>query len=595
MTGRDNFDRIMRQRSQGQPKKNPRFSGYLGITTGGESVIDIPNRAGFVWVRLRNAANEVIQAFNDSVSPLYNLPVLVERDLSSPIRYKIIGVDRDIYGGNWGTASSYIPNHGAQHSFNRDDSSTAGDITWIYTDQFLPLLVAPSGSSGAANVIVYPYLYHDNGGNYFCAGNTGTATLLGNLPTGSSNARMSLVYLDVSTGNPMILAGTDEFANTITGTCGVLQYIPGVPDNDDIALAGVRLITGTSTIRWENLYDIREFIHKHPSSGTSGGGGSGDNTLLIYDDSVFKVTGTAISFDDNLEVAVTGSIAYVDCGPEVLFSLVEIGTVASPHISLDVLKGHTAIRARNELRFYTSGSYVGFETPLLPTGTSQIWVLPDADGDANEVLTTDGGGNLSWSAGGEGATGSVGPSGDNTLLIYDDSVFKVTGTAISFDDNLLVHVTGSYAYVDWTGSGGGGGYTEGARVYNSADISIPNNTITTLTFDSESYDTDTIHSTVANTDRLTCVTAGKYIIGGNAWFYYSTGTRKLSQILLNATTIIAFDEKIGVYSGMNPVGIYDLDVDDYLQFQLYQNSGGAVNVTKYANNPSPSFWMQRIG
>ena len=38
------------------------------------------------------------------------------------------------------------------------------------------------------------------------------------------------------------------------------------------------------------------------------------------------------------------------------------------------------------------------------------------------------------------------------LLIYDDSVFKVTGTAISFDDELDVQVTGTVAYVSYSGT-----------------------------------------------------------------------------------------------------------------------------------------------
>ena len=55
------------------------------------------------------------------------------------------------------------------------------------------------------------------------------------------------------------------------------------------------------------------------------------------------------------------------------------------------------------------------------------------------------------------AAGSPGASGDNTLLIYDDSIFKVTGSSISFDDNLDVSVTGSIAFVSSSGSSGGGG------------------------------------------------------------------------------------------------------------------------------------------
>lgn len=50
-----------------------------------------------------------------------------------------------------------------------------------------------------------------------------------------------------------------------------------------------------------------------------------------------------------------------------------------------------------ELRFYDDGAnYVGFKAPALTA--NQIWVLPDADGGANELLKTDGSGNLSWTA-----------------------------------------------------------------------------------------------------------------------------------------------------------------------------------------------------
>lgn len=47
-----------------------------------------------------------------------------------------------------------------------------------------------------------------------------------------------------------------------------------------------------------------------------------------------------------------------------------------------------------ELRFYEGANYVGFEPPAL-TG-NQIWILPDADGAANEVIYTDGAGTLAW-------------------------------------------------------------------------------------------------------------------------------------------------------------------------------------------------------
>jgi len=58
--------------------------------------------------------------------------------------------------------------------------------------------------------------------------------------------------------------------------------------------------------------------------------------------------------------------------------------------------GFVALKANAELRCYDNGNYVGFEAPALDA--DQIWVLPSADGNADEVLKTDGGGNLDWLA-----------------------------------------------------------------------------------------------------------------------------------------------------------------------------------------------------
>ena len=80
-------------------------------------------------------------------------------------------------------------------------------------------------------------------------------------PTGTTTARMLLLYGDVGTGNIMIATGTmAEFAATLTGTADVMPYMPSLVAADDIPLAGLRLVTGTSKIMWSNLYDVRQII-----------------------------------------------------------------------------------------------------------------------------------------------------------------------------------------------------------------------------------------------------------------------------------------------------------------------------------------------
>lgn len=139
---------------------------------------------------------------------------------------------------------------------------------------------------------------------------------------------------------------------------------------------------------------------------------------------------------------------------------------------------------------------------------------------------------------------------------------------------------------------------KGARVYRDSDQSIPDGTPTIITsYNQEQYDQDTIHDVSTNPSRLTCKTAGKYIITGNVIFGSDdtlTGIRELS-LFLNGTTEICKDRKgaTNEYPTCLVSTIYDLAVNDYLELQVFQNSGGALAVS-YSAAFSPYFAMQRI-
>jgi hypothetical protein len=508
------------------------------------------------------------------------------------------------------------------------------------------------------SVSLQPHVYYwSNSWGY--AGGTGIAIDPTLRPTGTNTARMLLIYLDQPTGNFYIATGSlTEFSEALTGTAEVLPYIPTLLDNDDMPIAGVRLVTGTATIQWPNLYDVRlllddddtagqapadaEYVvmsldgtltdervltagadiditdsgaggnatvsvetgtfsraghgHLYPysvaiyddhvfqatgtildftgninvavtgtsvfiSSTAAGGGGS---TVLIYDNGVFQVTGTALSFDDELDISVTGSVAYVN---------VATGTFSQPghtHYSAEVTDLQHAIPVSEDSVFEVTGTHIDFGENMNVAVTGSVVFVSSID--------TQGGG------------------GGGDLLIYDDSVFEVTGSAISFDDYLNVVVTGSIAYVSSPFSPTG--FDIGARVYNSTSISITGSVLTTLPFDSERYDTDGIHSTASNTSRLTCKTAGKYLIaGGIQYAANATGVRYLV-IHLNGTTDLASftDDAIigaGVNQNMAISTIYDLAVNDYVELQVYQNSGDALNINA-SGNKSPEFMMHKI-
>jgi len=136
-----------------------------------------------------------------------------------------------------------------------------------------------------------------------------------------------------------------------------------------------------------------------------------------------------------------------------------------------------------------------------------------------------------------------------------------------------------------------------ARVFHSVNQAINNNALTVLTFDTERFDNDTIHDGV-NPTRLTCVTAGKYQITANiAWAANVNGRRGLWLYLNGATTIAGVQQPIDAVAGWGEQSLstlYDLVATDFVETQVYQNSGGALNITASLNY-SPEFMMVKVG
>lgn len=78
------------------------------------------------------------------------------------------------------------------------------------------------------------------------------------------------------------------------------------------------------------------------------------------------------------------------------------------------------------------------------------------------------------------------------------------------------------------------------RVYNTTDQSIPSNSQTAVTFNSEFYDTDSMHSTSLLTSRVTINMAGVYVITGHiAYTAGSDYTYTQAIIRRNGTDLLA--------------------------------------------------------
>lgn len=123
----------------------------------------------------------------------------------------------------------------------------------------------------------------------------------------------------------------------------------------------------------------------------------------------------------------------------------------------------------------------------------------------------------------------------------------------------------------------------GARVYNNTTQSVSNSTATALTLNTEEYDTDSIHSTVTNTSRMT-IPAG---LGGYWYFKGSAtiaagGSAGLRAIWLRKNGADTIGTSIS--NGSSNVeekfctsGIFNLVATDYIELFGFQTSGGALN------------------
>jgi hypothetical protein len=111
--------------------------------------------------------------------------------------------------------------------------------------------------------------------------------------------------------------------------------------------------------------------------------------------------------------------------------------------------------------------YVGFRAPN-SISNDQIWVLPAADGTAQQVLTTDGSGNLSWSSSSSGsvtavtATSPLSSTGGNTPQLSITQATSVASGYLSSSDWLIFNgkvagasnltTSGSLPYVSASGT-----------------------------------------------------------------------------------------------------------------------------------------------
>ena len=140
------------------------------------------------------------------------------------------------------------------------------------------------------------------------------------------------------------------------------------------------------------------------------------------------------------------------------------------------------------------------------------------------------------------------------------------------------------------------------KVYRSTTQSISDVTWTNVNFDSEFTDNDPngeMHSTSTNTHRIEAKTKGTYkVMACIAFDSNATGRREVALKYNDGATKTLARGNCNAVSGTHTFitvsGQLNMDVGDYVYIQVYQSSGGALNLVTVTDNYAPVLAVARI-
>ena len=120
----------------------------------------------------------------------------------------------------------------------------------------------------------------------------------------------------------------------------------------------------------------------------------------------------------------------------------------------------------------------------------------------------------------------------------------------------------------------------GARVIRTSTQMVDTATWTDISFDTESWDTDSLHDPSSNPERLTAPYDGKYLVSGAIqWPANATGGRYI-ELRVNGTSVArdAYEPEAAVTVSRNLRTVWEFSANDYVTMTVYQDSGGGLTV-----------------
>ncbi len=211
----------------------------------------------------------------------------------------------------------------------------------------------------------------------------------------------------------------------------------------------------------------------------------------------------------------------------------------------------------------------------MATTTNYGWTTPD-----DTALVKDGASAIrSLGSSIDTTTKNLNPETTLGDIAYQSSTANTkTRLAIGTNGQVLTVASG---VPSWATPVGGSTFS-GTMLFNTANISLNSGTTTTITWDSETFDTDAYHSTSSNTSRITIPAgkAGKYMVIGDAMYTSNSNGRRIMTFRKNGTDVFDFESASPGSAELDIVGtaVIDLVVGDYIEMTAWQNSGSTLSL-----------------
>jgi hypothetical protein len=132
------------------------------------------------------------------------------------------------------------------------------------------------------------------------------------------------------------------------------------------------------------------------------------------------------------------------------------------------------------------------------------------------------------------------------------------------------------------------------RVWRTTAFSVPNSAATPIPFDGEVWDTEGIHDPAVNPSRLTCKTAGTYLIVANCGLALAAGgSFRQYRLMVNGSNIALFTcAPSGVHNcDATLTAMFALTVGQYVEFAVFHDAGAALLT---AVSTSPTLTIHRL-